>query len=220
VDEAEAACELSRPRTTLLLSRLARAGWIVRVAQGSYVALDPHWVLHARGVDPWTRYRGHEYFTALVVGVAGAVQLYGPRLRAIALFGSSTRPVSRPESDVDLMLVADPLPSTLSGRVAEVEPIYRDANRIALGEQARGGGYHVPQYVLLSPRDLAAEPPLLLDLTEDAHVLYELDGILTSALAVLRRRLGRHGARRIHPVNGPPYWVLHPGAKIGEVAEL
>jgi hypothetical protein len=67
---------------------------------------------------------------------------------------------------------------------------------------------------------VAAEPPLLLDLTEDADVLFDPDRVLSGALETLREKLRRHGARRVVPVDGPAFWLLHPGARVGEVAEL
>ena len=37
-------------------------------------------------------------------------EVYGERLRTVAVFGSAGRDTARPDSDLDLLLVADPLP--------------------------------------------------------------------------------------------------------------
>jgi hypothetical protein len=156
----------------------------------------------------------------LVAATAGCLQLYGARLRSLALFGSGARLDYGSESDIDLLAIADPLPEAPGDRLAELEPLAEDCQRLALESHRRGDGFHAPQFVPWTPAQVAAEPPLLLDLTEDADVLFDPDRVLSGALESLREKLRRHGARRAVPVDGPAYWLLHPGARVGEVVEL
>lgn len=217
----EAARELGFPpaRTALLLSRLARAGWLVRVGRGAYVALDARWACATEG-DPFAPYAGSPFLPVLASSVAGALQLYGGRLRALALFGSCARGDARPESDVDLLAVVEPLPDRLGDRLAEIEPVAGDGRRLAAEGSRAGRGFHGPQFVLLTPTELRREPPLLLDLSQEADLLFDPDHVLREALGRLREKLSRHGAQRISLGDGLTFWRLHPGARLGEIREL
>ncbi len=44
---------------------------------------------------------------------------YGPRLISLAVFGSAARGTARPDSDIDLLIVADPLPRGRMKRIAD-----------------------------------------------------------------------------------------------------
>jgi predicted nucleotidyltransferase len=58
-------------------------------------------------------------FDTLITAVLQACRVhYRTRLVALAVFGSVGRGTPRPDSDIDLLLVADPLPQ---GRVARVD---------------------------------------------------------------------------------------------------
>ena len=207
-------------RAALTLSRLTRAGWLARTARASYVALDARWVWAAEGRDPFGRYVGHPFFPALATAVSGALQLYGGRLQSIALFGSCARLAYTTESDVDLLLVVVPLPDSSRERIAEIAPVARDGARIAVAAFRDRHEFHAPQFVLMTPTELVDEPPLLLDLTEDADILFDPERVLTGTLQRLRAKLRRHGAQHISLGGTPPFWRLHPGARLGEIAEL
>lgn len=218
--EAAEALGLPAPRTALAVSRLARAGWLERIGRGSYVALDARWALATLERRPLARYFPHPFHPVLSVAVAGSLQVFGGRLRSLALFGSCARLAYASESDVDLLIVTDGLGDAWEDRRAEIEPVARTARRVGMATASQGGGLHLPQFVLWTPSEVAAEPPLLLDLTEDASVLFDPDRTLASTLQSLREKLRRHGARRITPADGLPYWDLHPGARLEEVGEL
>ena len=186
----------------------------------SYVALDARWVWATAGRDPLERYAGRPYFPGLATSVSGCLQLYGGRLKSIALFGSCARLDYTSESDVDLLVVVEPLPDSPRDRFREIDAVARDGRRLAGAAFRDRHEFHAPQFVLLTPAELAREPPLLLDLTEDADVLFDPEGVLTDALRRIREKLRRHGAQRISLGEGAPFWRLHPGARLGEVGEL
>ena len=50
---------------------------------------------------------------------------YGERLVALALFGSMGRGTPRPDSDVDMLVIADPLPDGRVARAAEFAAVER-----------------------------------------------------------------------------------------------
>lgn len=68
-------------------------------------------------------------------------------------------------------------------------------------------------------RERAQGSPLLLDMTEDARVLYDPAGVLAAALVALRGRLAILGARRIWRGNAW-FWDLKPDYRLGDVFEL
>ncbi len=218
--EASRVLARSRDHTALDLSRLVRAGWLERVGRGRYVALDPRWGRWRTPTDPLARLRTQSFFPALVSAVAGAVQLYGPRLRGIAFFGSAARLDHTPESDVDLLLVVDPLPAALGDRLDELRALRTPLSSASVGPHRDGKYDHRAQFVPITSEELRSEPPLLLDLTQDALILFDPEQLLSEALQRLRRKLIQHGARRVVPAEGPPFWVLHPGARVGQIAEL
>lgn len=143
--------------------------------------------------------------------------VYGDRLEAIAVFGSVGRGTPRPDSDIDLLVVARDLPRGRLSRVDEFREVERLLERDL--EQARRAGVETRlSPVFRTPEELEIGGPLLLDLTEDAVVLRD-SGCLAARLARLRRRLDELGARRIWRGNAW-YWDLKPDYRAGEVFEI
>jgi predicted nucleotidyltransferase len=143
--------------------------------------------------------------------------VYGERLAALAVFGSVGRGTARPDSDIDLLLIVANLPERRIARVAEfgaveamVEPSLAEAR--STGVETRLSP------VFRTPDELELGGPLLLDLVEDARILFDT-GCLANRLARLGRRLEELGARRIWRGNAW-YWDLKPDYRPGEVFEL
>ncbi len=63
---------------------------------------------------------GDALFAALRAAVVG---VYGERLKALAVFGSWARETATPESDLDLLIVAQSLPPSRMKRVREFRPV-------------------------------------------------------------------------------------------------
>ena len=145
-------------------------------------------------------------------------EAYGDRLVAVALFGSVARRTARPDSDLDLFVVVRDLPRGRSARLATFDTVDR---RLASAMDAlRREGITVElSPILRTPEDLRTATPLMLDLTEDAIIRLDRGGVLAAALADLRERLRRSGARRIW--TGPQwYWDLKPDYRRGEIFAL
>jgi predicted nucleotidyltransferase len=144
--------------------------------------------------------------------------VYGPRLVSLCVFGSLGRRTPRPDSDIDLLVIAEGLPSGRIRRVAE----FGAAELQLQGEleSARALGLNPFISALFKTPDEALRgSPLFLDMIEDGRILVDRDGFFGELLASFRRRLERLGARRVW--RGPEwYWDLKPDYVPGEVFEL
>ena len=117
--------------------------------------------------------------------------------------------------------MGEPLPPALQGRLEELRSVTEAVYRFERSRATRRRREtHLPQVVPFTPAELREEPPLLLDLTQDARILFDPEEILESELERLRGKLTRLGSRRVRTAEGWEYWVLKPGARAGEVGEL
>lgn len=143
---------------------------------------------------------------------------YRGRLASLALFGSVGRGTARPDSDVDLLIVAEELPDGRVARAAEFSAVERALNPWV--QTARRAGLS-PTFspVFKTPAELALGTLLLLDMVEDARILVDDTGCLRRALHRVRARLEALGARRIWMGNAW-VWDLKPDYRPGEVFEV
>lgn len=158
-------------------------------------------------------------FERLVAALSSACEeVYGRRLKALAVFGSVARGTPRPDSDIDLLLVVDDLPAGRRARMAEFDRV--DALLAPLFAQVRSEGVHTAlSPVLKTPVELAAGSLLYLDMVDQARILFDNDGLLRRYLDNLGRRLAAMGARRVAK-GGGYYWELAPGFRWGDRIEL
>jgi predicted nucleotidyltransferase len=157
----------------------------------------------------------HPFIERLLTDLlAGCQRHYGSQLAAVAVFGSIGRGTARPDSDLDVLVVAD-------GRVARAADfeVVESAVAAAVSEARRAGFAAWISPVLKTPAEIEHGSPLLLDMVDDARILYDREEFLQQALAALHARLARLGARRIW--RGSAWiWDLKPDYKPGEVFDL
>lgn len=143
---------------------------------------------------------------------------YGPRLVTCAVFGSVGRGTPRPDSDIDLVVVAEGLPPGRLARLQTFEPVEEALEPDLRAAREKGVSASLSP-VLLTPEEATRRIPLFLDMTEDARVLYDRGGFFAGVLAGLRQRLKELGARRVR-YGGAWYWVLKEPFRPGEEFEL
>ncbi len=139
---------------------------------------------------------------------------YGERLVSLALFGSVARGTMRPDSDIDVLVVANPLPQ---GRLARMREFDEVEARLApdLAAAARAGVHALLSPVFKTPEEVRYGSPLFLDMTIDVRLLVDRDGFFAAYLDGLRERLRALGSER-RRLGGGYYWVLKPDWKPGE----
>lgn len=143
---------------------------------------------------------------------------YGDRLVSLVLYGSAGRGTQGPESDLDVLIVAEALPRGRLARVQDFSPVEAALAPRLAEMRSRGLATEVSP-VFKTPEEVAAGSPLFLDMTEDARILHDRDGFFAAALDRLRARLKALGSRRVWLGNAW-YWDLKPGYKPGEEFEL
>ncbi len=208
--EARSLTELSQARVNLSLSRLASSGWLMRSNRGKYYALDPIVVILALKGNWYARVKGRGFAPCLMRALGEIFAQYGERLLSLALFGSCARREERKTSDIDLLAVADGLSERYSERLAELRRVVASCSRI-FGRQWQASGEHHPlDIVVVSPEELRGNELFLLDLTHDAVLIRDKNGLLQKRLLELREKLERTGALRIETTSGR-YWDLRAG---------
>lgn len=147
-----------------------------------------------------------------------AIAFYGNRLITIAVFGSVGRGTPRPDSDIDLLLVSDPLPNGRMNRVQEFAAVEDRLEGDFRALKALGiDTYLAP--VFKTPEEVALGSPLFLDMIDGSKIVYDKDDFFRGYLDGLRVKLESLGARKVM-YRGAWYWDLKPGFKRGEVIDL
>ena len=160
-----------------------------------------------------------EHFEALLKDLKEACQIhYGRRMVSLVVFGSVGRHLPKRDSDIDLLLIVDPLPEGRLRRVEEFEQVeHRLRDALKRGQDS---GIHTRiSPVFKAPQEVREGSPLLLDMVEDALILFDREGFFLSIITALKERLGRLGAHRVWK-GDVWYWDLKPDFKPGEVFEL
>lgn len=143
---------------------------------------------------------------------------YGERLVSLAVFGSVARGTMRPDSDIDFLIVADPLPRGRMARVREFAAVETALDAV-MQAAARVGVRSSLSPVFKTPDEVRQGSLLFLDMIEEARILHDRDAFLRTYLDGLRARLRELGARRVMR-GGGYYWQLKPDLKPGELISL
>jgi predicted nucleotidyltransferase len=147
-----------------------------------------------------------------------SIEFYGDRLISVVVFGSVGRGIMRPDSDIDVLFIVDPLPN---GRLRRVEEFNKLEQK--MGEtlsRVRDHGVHTAlSPVFKTAAETVHGSPLFLDMIDDARFLFDRDGFFSRELNRLRRRLAGLGAKRIWKGNAW-YWDLKPDYNCGEEFEI
>ena len=146
-------------------------------------------------------------------------RVYGERLVSLAVFGSAARGTMGPDSDIDLLLVVDPLPERRMARVGEFDA--RESGVAPSLDAAWRLGVRTSRApVFKMPAELRRGSLLVRELPDQARVLEDPSRTPGDYLRGSGGKdRGRWGARRVYK-GGGCYWLLKPDRKPGEAIEL
>ncbi len=160
-----------------------------------------------------------ERFQKILKELQKAVEeVYDHRLVTLAVFGSVGRNTPRPDSDIDLLIIANDLPSGRTKRVREFDLVEEKLQPLL--ERMRLEGIETSLSPLIKePEEVLEGSLIFLDMLDDARILYDRNGFFRNYLAGLRERLNSLGAKKVYR-GGAWYWVLKENYKIGEEFEI
>lgn len=144
---------------------------------------------------------------------------YGERLVSVVVFGSVASDAFRPDSDIDILIVAEDLPERRWMRISEF--IENIENKLSEDLQKLYDSGITPSFspVIKSRDEVRHGSPLFLDMTESAMILYDRDNFFHKYLDDLKKKLTDLGAKKIALEDGY-YWDLKPDYKYGDIIEL
>lgn len=143
--------------------------------------------------------------------VAALQRRYGADLMSVVLFGSRARGEAKPESDIDVLIVARGLPRKRWDRYGGLRDLAREVSE-------EFSGAVTP--ILLTPEEAEEVKPYYLGMLSGHVMVRDEGGFFAAVLERLRRRLAELGSRRYVDEDGYEYWDLKPDWKPGDVVRL
>ncbi len=136
---------------------------------------------------------------------------FGDGLVTVAVFGSRARGAQRPESDLDLLVVAEGFPKSR---------LERQLLLLRLARAVSDDFGDTVSCVPLTPEEASHVHPFYLGMLSGHERLHDRAGFFEAVLERLRQRLAELGSRRLVDEDGFEYWDLKPDWKPGDVVEL
>jgi len=213
--------ELSESMTKAIVSGLHRHGLLTvfeRKRPRTYRLISPEsFILLASGKIRKVEVPQERYLELIYACFRALRRSIG--LKSLIVYGSVARGTARENSDLDLLVVSEDFKGSIGRRI---ELLVRAVRTEVEGELRflRSHGYNTSiSFYPLKPDEVEKLPIILLDLVEDARIVYDESGFFERVLLKLKQRLAEMGARRIRTKRGW-YWDLKPDYKPLEVVEL
>ncbi|MEK7786135.1 MAG: nucleotidyltransferase domain-containing protein [Chloroflexota bacterium] len=145
----------------------------------------------------------------------------GARLTSIVLYGSVARGTARPDSDIDLFVVAgesDEDKGPLWDQVLDLEQTFWNDQEVA-ALRAQGYRASIETYVV-SKAQAWRGLPIYLDMTLDAIVLHDPEKFFSRRIDQVKQRMVELRSRREWLSKDTYIWQLKTDAEPGEVISL
>lgn len=112
---------------------------------------------------------------------------FGDRLVSVVLFGSCARGAATASSDIDLLLVAEGLPTDRLARQEINIRLSRDLEPLLDDIARETTWYPYLSVILETPAEARRFHRIYLDMVEEARLLYDRDGFFASVLETVKR---------------------------------
>ncbi|MCX8188967.1 MAG: nucleotidyltransferase domain-containing protein [Nitrososphaeria archaeon] len=208
---------------SLLLYRMCEYGWVDRVERGVYRVVHPFVALMEASGFVWrNKIKQRDRLPVLELCVARLFEVLGSRLESIVLFGSLSKGTAKPESDIDLLVVAKELPESYSERTSIIHEIvsFKLMDDIIIYLWKNYGIYADLDILLIDERETNITHPFYLDMVKDAIIIYDKNNIMSNKIEEVRKKLEKIGAKRFEEPDGSWYWILSPAPDMVREIEL
>ncbi|MCX8184003.1 MAG: nucleotidyltransferase domain-containing protein, partial [Crenarchaeota archaeon] len=209
----DAKAALRSKKAPIFLHKMCSYGWADKVERGVYRVIHPFIALMETSEFTWrNRVKNRDRLPVLELAVVRLFETLGSKLESIVLFGSLSVGRAKPESDIDLLVVARDMPIKYSERTS----IIREAmscklmDDIIIQAWREKGLYTELDTLLIDVEEASVTHPFYLDLTRDCVIIYDKNGLMTRKIAEVREKLEKIGAKRFEEPDGSWYWVLAP----------
>lgn len=209
----EAKTLLGSNKTPLFLHKMYSYGWVDRVERGVYRIVHPLIALmEASGFSWRSRIKDKERLPVLEAAIVKIFEVLGPKLESIVLFGSLSTGKIKPESDIDLLVVARDLPHKYSDRTDIIREIVssRFIDEIIIHVWEKKRIYPELDILLIDVKEADITHPFYLDLTKDCVIIYDRNNLMTRKITEVKKKLEEIGAKRFEEPDGSWYWILSP----------
>ncbi|MEM2930673.1 MAG: nucleotidyltransferase domain-containing protein [Thermoproteota archaeon] len=209
----DAKVALRSKKAPLFLHKMYSYGWADKVERGVYRIIHPFIALMEASGFTWRgKVKNRDRLPVLELAVVKLFEALGPRLESIVLFGSLSVGKAKPESDIDLLVVARDLPRKYGERTS----IIREAVSCKLMDDViihawrEKGVYTDLDVLLIDVEEAGVTHPFYLDLTRDCIIIYDKNELMSRKIKEVREKLEKMGAKRLEEPDGSWYWVLAP----------
>lgn len=144
---------------------------------------------------------------------------YRDRLVSFVVFGSIARGTPRPDSDIDILIIAEKLPRGRIKRVFEFQKEIENKLENQITHLRKKEIYINISPVFKTCKEVEYGSPLFLDMIYDVKILYDRRNFFENYLHKLKEKLNNLNARRVVRGNAW-YWILKPDYRYGDVIEL
>lgn len=211
MDEATEFLRRSKQEVRQILSDLAAEGYLVRLARGRYMALDPYEIATMVGSKfDLSRIKQVEYRPLLQKTLAELLRMFHMRLVSVVLYGSMARGTAGPNSDIDLLIVIRNLPSDYFRRAELLTNISVAVSPIKTRLWKDRGVYATLDMIALTPEEANRPRLLYLDMVTESVILFDREDYFKRVIELFHDRLEASRVRRVVLPSGKSYWAFPP----------
>lgn len=210
-------------KTPVVLSKLNSYGWVSHVGRGTYRVVHPIVAIMEASGNEWReKVMDADRLPILELAVSRMFEVLGGKLESIVLFGSLARGVTKPYSDIDLLVIAKEIPKRYSDRVKIINKIKssKSIDELIVNLWRRKGVYADFDILLLDEEEASRTHPFYIDMTEDRIMIFDRNGLISKKLKEVRKRLKSIGAVKVEEADGSWYWILTPKPELVKGLEL